>query len=114
MAVARAAKGAIMNKKFSLIYIDGPYGDETCSYDGLLNQPLTVREFIDAIFEQRPDEWGKIRIWGAAYTLYLEYSHGEITYTSSSFNDYLDKKIESFTAHGGWTLMDYTLVVKDE
>ncbi len=102
-----------MKEKFSLIYTGGPYGDETCSYDGHLNQPLTVREFIDAVFEQRPDEWGRIRIWNHAYTSYLEYNHKYITYISSQFNDYLDRKIKSFSAHGGWTLMDYNLVLED-
>lgn len=99
-----------MNKKFSLIYTGGPYGDETCSYEGHLNQPLTVREFIDAIFEQHPDEWGSVYIFNNAY---LEYSCGEIKYISSQFNDYLDKKVKSFTAHGGWTAMDYSLVVEE-
>ena len=102
-----------MNEKFSLIYTGGPYGDETCSYDGHLNQPLTVREFIDAVFEQHPDEWGTIHILNNAYTKYLEYRYGEIKYISSQFNDYLDKKIKSFTAHGGWTAMDYTLELED-
>ena len=102
-----------MKEKFSLIYTGGPYGDETSSYDGYLNQPLTVREFIDAVFEQHPDEWGRIRIWNSAYTSYLEYNHKYITYVSSQFNDYLNRKIKSFTAHGGWTLMDYNLVLED-
>jgi len=99
-----------MNKKFSLIYTGGPYGDETSSYDGYLNQPLTVREFIDAVFEQHPDEWGRIRIFDDTY---LDYRYDEIEFISSQFNEYLGKKIKSFTAHGGWTLMDYSLTLED-
>ena len=99
-----------MNEKFSLIYTGGPYGDETCSYVGYLNQPLTVREFIDAVFEQHSDEWGTIHIFDDTY---LDYRYGEIKYISSQFNEYLDKKIKSFTAHGGWTLMDYNLDMED-
>lgn len=99
-----------MNKKFSLIYTGGPYGDETCSYDGHLNQPLTVREFIDAVFEQHPKEWGTIHIFDDTY---LDYRYGEIKYISSQFNDCLDRKIKSFSAHGGWTLMDYILELED-
>lgn len=103
-----------MKEKFSLIHTGGPYGDATSTYDGHLNQPLTVREFIDAVFEQYPDEWGGIRIWNSAYTSYLEYSRKHITYISSQFNDYLNKKIKSFSASGGWYRMDYTLMLENE
>lgn len=103
-----------MNKKFSLIHTGGPYGDETSTYDGYLNQPLTVREFINAVFEQYPNEWGEIQVYPRPYTLRLEYSHKEIVYISSQFNDCLDRKIKSFSSCGGWSRMDYTLILEDK
>ena len=99
-----------MNEKFSLIHTGGPYGDEMSTYDGHLNQLLTVRKFINAVFEQYPNEWGTIHIFNDTY---LEYCYGEIKYISSQFNEYLDKKIKSFTVRGGWYCMDYNLVVED-
>lgn len=100
-----------MNEKFSLIYTGGPYGDEMSTYDGYLNQPLTVREFIDAVFEQYPNEWGNIRIRPTNH--HIEYSHSEITQASVNLNDCLDRKIKSFSSCGGWFRMDYTLVLED-
>lgn len=103
-----------MNKKFSLIYTGGHYGDETCSYNGYLDQPLTVREFVDAILEYEPDEWGRVCIFNHVDTQYIEYSEGEINFISSQFDGCLNKKIKTFTAHGGWSRMDYNLVLEDE
>lgn len=100
-----------MKEKFSLICTGGPLGSEILIYDGHLNEPLTVQEFINAVFEQSPNNWGRIQIW---YTYhYLNYENGIISYTTSEFNNYLSKKIKSFTARGGWLRMDYTLIIEN-
>ena len=103
-----------MKEKFSLIHTGGPYGDEMSTYDGHLNQSLTVYQFINAMLEQHPDEWGYVRIFNHSYTEYLEYSSkSKIMFISSQFDSCLNKKIKSFTARGGWTRMDYSLVLED-
>ena len=99
-----------MNEKFSLIHTGGPYGDTISTYDGHPTEPLTVREFIDAVFKQYPNEWGNIKIWPTNH--HIEYSRSEITQASVHLEDCLDRKIKSFTARGGWSRMDYTLIVE--
>lgn len=101
--------------KFSLIHTGGPYHDEISTYEGRLNQlPLTVEEFIQDMFAQHPDEWGTIRVFEPAEMYLFEYSHGEITRKASYFQNFLGRRIKSFSARGGWTLMDYNLLLEDE
>ena len=98
-----------MNKKFSLIHTGGPYGDECSTYDGYIKTPMTVEDFIEEVLNNHSDEWGTIYL--APHDV-IEYSHGEIKSMPKNFLDYKNKEIESFFAHGGWSLMDYSLHFK--
>lgn len=108
---ANAAKGVKM-KKFELIHTGGPYGDETSTYDGHLNMPLTVNDFVITVLNNYKDEWGIITI--GPHLAHIEYRYGQITDTSHNIDKYLNKKIKSFNARGGWTLMDYALELEEK
>lgn len=90
-------------------------GDCSRAYDVILDKEYTVEDFINVILSERFDEWGSIEI----YELYrqvsrfsCEYKYGKMM-ASSLPDEYLRKKIFKVSAHGGYTRMDYTLLVDE-
>ena len=87
-------------------------GDETASYSVELEKLYSVCSLIDEILS-REKEWGYIgiecsnEIFGNPK---CEYRYGELV--SKLPEEYLSKTIVSVKAHGGWSRMDYRLVVK--
>ena len=84
--------------------------DCTAPYDVLLDHEYTVEEFIDAVLEENPREWGKFAIHHNEYIFgypQCGYRNGKTTARFST--DILKKKILKVTASGGWTLMDYLI-----
>lgn len=100
---------------FTFIRTGGPYGDCTCDYDIKLDKEYTVAEFVKTVLENKPDEWGYIGIWRSK-TIFgdptCRYDYGKLRSTLP--DDILDKKIRSVDASGGWTRMDYLLVLEDD
>lgn len=94
-------------------------GDCTRSYDIELDKEYTVGEFIKTILENRSNEWGTISIYCKCpefeypHVNYVdrpkcEYKQGKIL--NSSFQpEHLEFKVKNVVAHGGWSLMDYTI-----
>lgn len=90
-------------------------GDCTAPYDVHFCQPMTVREFIDEILTR--NEWGTVYIYDPNNPENLcrrkeccEYKYDKL---KSLFPDYIQERtIESASAHGGWTMMDYILMLK--
>lgn len=119
----------LFNRVFQLKRSGPERGDCTAPYDVIFdvnNTHPTVKEFLDYVIS-RKWEWGRINIapnatydnvW--ALITYkkpvdsLSYHWGE---WGKNYNEFLSKygnrKIKSATSDGGWSLMDYVLVLED-
>ena len=97
-------------KKISLIHVSGPYGDACSSYSFTISNEMTLKEFVELIVNENPNEWGVVREGSGLEKIYAEYRWGEIKYLT----DTPDKIIiyPKGRAHGGWSNMDY--YVKEE
>lgn len=94
--------------KFERICTGGPFGDETCSYViDLFDKENTVGEFIKMVMCQYPNEWGHITCGSVSLA---HYNHGSIKF-DSGYEDLKERKVASVSAHGGWSLMDYNIVI---
>ena len=95
-------------RRFQRICTGGPFGDETCSY--MINLPeeeITVGEFIKMVMCQYPGEWGHITCGSVSLA---HYNHGSIKF-DSGYEDLKDRKVAAVSSHGGWSLMDYNIVI---
>lgn len=121
-------------------YALAPEGSDcTAPYEVRTEKPITVREFLDAVIEQFPNEWGSITIetidginirkmMGKFPDLYTDkvgnlgtaYAHGSMNYTTqhqklAPIDDVLlNKTIVKISAVGGWTAMDYHLHIQSK
>ena len=105
-------------------------GDCTAAHEVIFdyaNQHPTVKQFLNDVISRKGD-WGRIKIspnqsyetvWdligyhGEVDT--LEYRWGEWSEDYDIFvKKYGDRKIKSATADGGWSLMDYVLLLEDD
>lgn len=92
----------------------GPYGDATSRYAVELNRELTVEEFISEILKR--NEWGQVRVLNSEIrgtcpfgALVVEYRGDQIIGRGIGYRQYLDQKVRSVRASGGWSAMDYTI-----
>ena len=119
----------LFKRLFQLKRSSSERGDCTAAYDVIFdvnNTHPTVKEFLDYVISQKR-EWGRINIApNAAYNNVwalitykkpvdsLSYHWGE---WGKNYNEFLSKygnrKIKSATSDGGWSLMDYVLVLED-
>lgn len=86
--------------------------DCTCGYVVELDKEYTVREFIELVVTERQKEWGSVSVHSDTKIFGIqvcEYKHGIVTVVDN--NEFMDRKIESITAQGGWSNMDYTLLL---
>jgi hypothetical protein len=85
-------------------------GDETAPYIVEGYKATTVREFIQEVLEERPDEWGYFSFNGCfvANPNRCEYKHGKLlnNFPNSSI---LDEEIYYVKSSGGWSRMDYEI-----
>ncbi|MBO5319020.1 MAG: hypothetical protein J6B01_04945 [Ruminococcus sp.] len=97
---------------FRLICVAGPFGDCTSRYEVRLDKQYTVREFIDAVLTNKPNEWGSIGIEKSG-TIFgdprCHYKRGVLL--NNLPDEYLNKNVISARSHGGWSNMDYNLKV---
>lgn len=102
---------------FKLVCTGGPFGDATSNYKVVFDQECTVREFFKAILK-KGNEWGviDIRIDQAENHPYMmgscDYSHDKLS--GNIPKDWLDRTIDSATASGGWSRMDYNIKLRDD
>lgn len=87
-------------------------GDCTAPYSVTKYKATTVKEFIDEVIKEYPEEWGYFSI-NSDIVLNentCEYRYGSLL---SDFPDksVLDKKIEYVDSSGGWSRMDYIIHV---
>lgn len=96
-------------KNFTLKHKAGPFGDETSDYDVIVNKPeATVQDLIEHCLSS--GEWGYIEIGQHQ----LEYYDAKPIHTIK-YDDIPEKikqkKIKKVTASGGWSRMDYYVIV---
>ena len=90
--------------------------DCTAAYEVILDKEYTVREFIYIVLTEFPRDWGKIRVDDGSIfgPVICAYWHGDIEDISKLDKQYVDRRVISARAHGGWSLMDYYLTLKGE
>ena len=85
--------------------------DETTPYIVTGQKARTVRDFINEVLNERPDEWGYISVgkhfFQSGAIVVAEYRYGKLVSESDGFA--LDVKINAIMALGGWSRMDYTI-----
>lgn len=80
--------------------------DCTSDYYITIKEPITVRDFISHLLEDKT-EWGYIFIFQRAC---IEYRYGEIIGTENIvLDDILDRHILDITGSGGYSRSDYYL-----
>lgn len=94
-------------ERLKFIQTHATLGDETAPYRVEFQGPLTVADLMDFILNRRCGEWGRIYLGNEAR---VEYRYGKIM--KGSYENIKHRLIESVDAHGGWSLMDYTVYLK--
>lgn len=89
-------------------------GDQTSSYEVILDKQYTVKEFIEEVLTNRSGEWGYIGIYSKNAFFgkpNCEYKWGKLI-TEPLPEKYMNKVIKEVKGDGGWTRMDYILKLK--
>lgn len=94
-------------KNYCLIQTAPEGSDCTTPYNVEFYKSMAVGEFINDILKQK--EWGKISIANTDISCW--YKDGNLE--SKIPNSVLDRYISSATASGGWSRMDYTIVLSE-
>ncbi len=87
----------------------GPYRVE-------MSGPCTVKEFVECVLEQFPNEWGYIGIAKKGEIFgdpNIEYAKGRII-TENRLEGVESKPVLKAGAHGGWSRMDYRLDIGED
>ena len=87
-------------------------GDCTTPYLVTEYEARTVREFINEVLESRPNEWGEISVVDGQCinNPSYEYKHGRLM--GEFQKSILKREIDEVKASGGWSRMDYIIVVR--
>jgi len=79
--------------------------DETAGYDVILDKEYTVKELLDTVVSIK-SEWGYFVVKNGSG---CEYKWGELL--SNLKEKDLNKKVVKVSASGGWSRMDYYVMV---
>ena len=107
------------DEKLFEIYSTGSAGGDCTAPYGVrfFKKNVTVGEFIDYILTKRSNDWGSITFssdpnFSRGKVQGLWYNHGEIEKDDRDvYHNNYDTQIISATGAGGWSRMDYYLVV---
>lgn len=99
---------------FKLVQTHAAGGDACAPYKVELDSPYTVGEFIKEAMNKRSNEWGKLalRRSGSDYfdTFFsIDYRYGVLA--APIPQEIANLRIESATSYGGWSAMDYNIIV---
>ena len=101
-------------KQIKLVHFDGPFGDCTSAYQVYFPENITVEQFINTAIQENPDEWGAF-ILGTFGSTICQYNRGiKQVRNLEYYYKVKDCHINTAWAHGGWSLMDYTLNIKEK
>lgn len=102
---------------FSLIQTTPVGGDCTSGYRVNLDKEYTLQEFIDDVLTIK-GEWGGIRIVKRDCDRYsypvIRYRYGKITNEPNLPKMIYGYKVKSVFACGGWSNMDYVVMLEKE
>lgn len=115
------------------IHESGPHGDETCWYTVEFSEGLTLRNFLVELHKYASEhkEWGSVYLgysyddqiieyngrqnmaWLYMGEPYMDADKKSVVYENSKrlYNKYIDRKIVSIRANGGWGSMNYYLMM---
>lgn len=92
----------------------GPFGDCTSDYEVYFPENMTVYEFIIAVLEEYPEEWGSFSTsW--LDNAFIKYKAGGLINICDKerFLRIKDYHIKKVSANGGWSLMNYYITTKE-
>ena len=94
---------------FKLERISDIYPDCMADFDVIMDEKVTLKQFIDIVLTKRKNEWGNISIGNKI----LKYSCGNLENNISDvFSDKeLNTTIFDVSAYGGYSLMNYTIIL---
>ncbi|MDE6754477.1 MAG: hypothetical protein K2J82_07680 [Muribaculaceae bacterium] len=91
--------------------------DCTAPYDVVLDKPYTITEFIHEVLTTRPNEWGQFNIRQKGSNWLDRMAVVEYRYGKMENRDWekivASLPIEEVKARGGWSAMDYDLIIKE-
>ena len=97
-------------KLLEFIHTGGPYGDETSTYNVKINKEKPIiRDIINYVLNETR-EWGYIVINDNMPNYDFEYRYGFIVKDNIP-EEIKNTEIESITASGGWSRMDYYIKI---
>lgn len=82
--------------------------DQTEVYKVKFTGQTTVREFIEKILKK--NEWGCVSIDGTKSSMWYQGTEIE---SSTNMEEVMDRVIQTGSANGGWTRMDYRLLLTE-
>lgn len=94
----------------------GPADRDCWQYDVIFDKEYTVQEFIQAAVFDKPTEWGSIGVYNRGHIFgypCIMYSKGEIISDPTVMDEVLERKVSSVHAMGGWSRMDYWLILEE-
>lgn len=92
-------------------------GDCTCPYSVTSDTPLTVAELVQQILTRK--EWGNISFyyrkieWGTSIST-AQYSETQLNNVDDTFVKIQEKSVIKIRACGGWTRMDYDVLIEED
>lgn len=94
---------------FKLERISDIYPDCMADFDVIMDEKVTLKQFIDIVLTKRKNEWGNISIGNKR----LKYSWGNLENNISDvFSDKeLNTTIFDVSAYGGYSLMNYKIML---
>lgn len=108
---------------FKFIQTHAESRDCTAPYDIILDKPYTVEEFILEVLTTRTYEWGEFVIirkgsnWFESMAV-AEYRYGKMENRDREKTEVLEMiaklPIEEVKANGGWSAMNYHLIIKHQ
>lgn len=98
-----------------LIQTHASGGDACAPYDVKFDKPYTVGDLVSEVLTTRKGEWGRfdLRHKGCGYFdrfLSVEYRYGDLI--GELPEDIAKLPIIDATSYGGWSAMDYNIIVK--
>ena len=87
----------------------------TAGYDGIIKEKMTLVEFMREILTEHEEEWGRIALfYDGRIRESIGYSGGKLMVDPGpAFTQRYEEPVLSFSATGGWSMMDYILTIPD-
>lgn len=99
-------------QSFELIQVSPTYQDCTCKYDVVIPENYTLYRFISDILIEHSGDRGSIEITNeAGLKSSGRYNCGNVDILPN-FDFMLNRRVLSATAHGGYTIVDYKIIVE--